>query len=311
VIVVGAIGDALSGFDPGSAYVFRYQAALWVEESKLVAADGNGGDSFGFSVAVSGDQVLIGAPLHDHVGSDSGGSYMFTFDGVSWSQTAEVLSSDLSAGDQFGYSVDLRGAWAVMGAPLDGVGSAYLFLAASGSWEQRQKVTISCCGDFFGGAVAIADESLVIMALPYNLPAAHTYRLFAGTWEPSGGDIFDYYASADVDDVTAVIGAPTDQVAQEGWAHVLLVPELLAWVVPGSAVPHQFVTVGACGGFGGFIGLAAVALDGMLIFLFLGTHGLQGNLPPGLSGHVFSFQAFTMSPTGSVVSSNLATLTCL
>jgi hypothetical protein len=59
--VIGAWGDADSGYGTGSAYVFRYDGASWVQQAKLLASDGEANDWFGISVSISGDTALIGA----------------------------------------------------------------------------------------------------------------------------------------------------------------------------------------------------------------------------------------------------------
>ena len=74
--VVGARGDDDSGFNSGSAYVYRYDGSAWVEEAKLLASDGAAGDFFGYSVAVSGDTAVVGAWYDDDSGSDSGSAYV-------------------------------------------------------------------------------------------------------------------------------------------------------------------------------------------------------------------------------------------
>ena len=62
----------------GSAYVFVRGGATWSEQQKLTAGDGAGGDRFGFSVAISGDTLVVGAP-GDIIGanSDQGSAYVF------------------------------------------------------------------------------------------------------------------------------------------------------------------------------------------------------------------------------------------
>ena len=76
VAVVGAILDDDNGEFSGSAYVFRYDGAVWVEEEKLTASDGAAEDFFG-SVSISGDVALVGAWGDDDNGSDSGSAYVF------------------------------------------------------------------------------------------------------------------------------------------------------------------------------------------------------------------------------------------
>lgn len=60
--VIGAIlGDAKSD-NSGSAYVFTRSGSMWSEQAKLAASDGAVDDVFGWSVALYGDTVMIGAP---------------------------------------------------------------------------------------------------------------------------------------------------------------------------------------------------------------------------------------------------------
>ena len=75
-IVVGATGDG-----GGSAYVFVKPGGGWSvsskENAKLTASDGAGSDYFGYSVAVSGDTIAVGAYRDDDNGSNSGSAYVF------------------------------------------------------------------------------------------------------------------------------------------------------------------------------------------------------------------------------------------
>ena len=60
--VVGAyLDDTPAGADAGSAYVFVRSGGTWTQQQKLTAPDAAAGDRFGFSVAVSGDTVVVGA----------------------------------------------------------------------------------------------------------------------------------------------------------------------------------------------------------------------------------------------------------
>ena len=62
-VVVGApYDDVGANADQGSAYVFVRSGAAWSQQQKLTASDGAAGDYFGYSVAISGDTVVVGAP---------------------------------------------------------------------------------------------------------------------------------------------------------------------------------------------------------------------------------------------------------
>jgi hypothetical protein len=78
--ILGFPGDDadLSGPGRGSAYLFVRNGATWVQQKKLTASDGKPGDSFGFSVAISGDTTIIaaaGATVDGHV--SQGSAYIF------------------------------------------------------------------------------------------------------------------------------------------------------------------------------------------------------------------------------------------
>ena len=62
-----------------------------MEQAKLTAADAAQSDRFGHSVALSGDTIVVGAPLHDtDRGADTGAAYIFLPEGDTWKQEAET-----------------------------------------------------------------------------------------------------------------------------------------------------------------------------------------------------------------------------
>ena len=100
---------------------------LVVDEQKVTAEIlARGDDRFGWSVALSGDTALIGAPYDDDDGTDSGAVYVFTRMGTRWFRQAKLTAS---AADSFGFSVALDGDTALIGAHLDRHG----LLTAKGS----------------------------------------------------------------------------------------------------------------------------------------------------------------------------------
>ena len=81
LMVVASSYDDDLGHDSGSAYVYVHDSALgWQLVKKLLASDGGAWDVFGYSVAVEGDRVLVGAPGHDGAAADCGVVYVFARD---------------------------------------------------------------------------------------------------------------------------------------------------------------------------------------------------------------------------------------
>jgi hypothetical protein len=82
-IVIGAPFDDDAGPASGSAYVFQREVGGgdgWGQVKKLTADDAAEGDRFGYTVAISGNTVVVGAPADDDAGSESGGAYVFERD---------------------------------------------------------------------------------------------------------------------------------------------------------------------------------------------------------------------------------------
>lgn len=169
--LVGAHLSDDAGVDSGSAYVFeRDEAGMWVQVAKLTASDAASRDLFGHSVALSGDQALVGAFLSDEAGVDSGSAYVFERDRTgTWVQVAKLIASDAAAGDEFGASVALSGDRALVGADTAGVdsGSVYMFERnRMGTWIQVARLTASdaAAGDEFGASVALSGDRALIGA---------------------------------------------------------------------------------------------------------------------------------------------------
>jgi len=158
----------------GAAYVFeRDLANNWTQTVKLVANDATSSDFFGRSVTIDQQTVIVGAEADDDNGSESGSAYVFTKDMTgSWSQQAKLRASDGAAGDTFGFSVDLDGNMAIVGArDVDGIGidsgAAYLYERdPNGSWSQLSKIIASdeAAGDVFGYSVSLDGNTLTISA---------------------------------------------------------------------------------------------------------------------------------------------------
>ena len=211
-VIVGAIGADDSDERIGSAYLFARDqggAEAWGQVAKLTAADA-AEDRFGWSVAISGDTVIVGAPFDDHAGERSGSAYLFARDrggAGAWGQVAKLTAADGAAGDEFGWSVALSGDAAIVGAPFDAdagdaSGSVYLFARDQGgteSWDQVAKLTAgdAAAGDAFGSSVVLSGDTVIVGA---------TFDDHAGEW--SGSASVFQLVRADITDTPAEAEAP-------------------------------------------------------------------------------------------------------
>ncbi len=138
--LIGAPDDVPNGWVTGSAYVFQRTAGSWSQKAKLVAADGVAFDSFGSSVALSGDVAIVGVSDDDHNGVDTGSAYVFARKGMNWTQETKILAPDAAAADHFGTSVQISDnpMTALVGAPFHDdqgtdSGSLYIFSLTRGN----------------------------------------------------------------------------------------------------------------------------------------------------------------------------------
>jgi len=182
----------------GAAYIFvRDDNGAWAQQAYLKPSNTGGGDQFGFSVAVAGDTVVVGARREDSsatgVGGDqtdnslglSGAAYVFVRDddGI-WTQQAYLKASNPDFWDEFGVSVAVDGDTVVIGANREdssatGVGgdqtdnslslsgAAYVFVRDDNDvWSQQAYVKASNTGgnDLFGVSVAVVGDTVVVGA---------------------------------------------------------------------------------------------------------------------------------------------------
>jgi hypothetical protein len=238
--VVAIPGSDGAGDDSGSADVFVQVGGDWSRQAALTASEAQGGAEFGFAVATSGDWAVVGAPGRPSAGDDSGGAYVFAWNGLAWVERAILIAPDGAPGDRFGSAVAIvsgfGGDRVVVGAIGDddeGVdaGAAHIFRRAGNSWVQESKLLPGepNAGQAFGAAVAISsggDADLVVIGAPgfdggdSDAGAAYVFRREDMAWEPEAVlhspapiDMARFGASVGAmgsTDSLAIVGAPGD-----------------------------------------------------------------------------------------------------
>jgi hypothetical protein len=163
--IVGATGDDDSGSASGSAYLF--DTTTGQQLFKLLPSDGAADDTFGDSVAISGTTAIVGAPGDGDNGSASGSAYLF--DTTTGQQLFKLLPNDGAEFDNFGGSVAISGALAIIGAYDDDdngnrSGSAYLFDTTTGQQLLKLLPSDGAEDDFFGLFVAISGPTAIVGA---------------------------------------------------------------------------------------------------------------------------------------------------
>jgi FG-GAP repeat len=184
---------------PGAAYVFVKPASGWrnmTQVAKLTASEGGVGDYFGYSIGISGNTIVVGAPNHV-IKSWKGAVYVFVQPAGGWTnmtQTAELTASNATQAAQLGSSVGITGDTIVATAPSQDVGStylagaAYVFVEPASGWANMTETAELTASDpayaaYLGNAVAIAGDTIAVADREYNYFGGAIYVFV----KPSGG----------------------------------------------------------------------------------------------------------------------------
>jgi hypothetical protein len=185
--------------DAGAAYVFVRRGVTWTQQAYIKPSNAQGGDRFGFSIAVSGDGNTLAAGSYDEDGSaagvngvsneeapNSGAAYVFVRRGEAWTQEAYVKQSTTVRNSAFGSAVALSGDGATLAVGavdetnltrgIDGdqtstqnnavsAGAIYVF-GRAGGWRQQAYVKSFNIGptDLFGVRLALSRDGSVLAA---------------------------------------------------------------------------------------------------------------------------------------------------
>jgi hypothetical protein len=184
----------------GAAYVYFRTANAWSLQAYVKAHNTGSGDDFGNSVAIDGDQIVIGASSEDSGSkginqggerddaANAGAAYVFRRTGSVWTQQAYLKAENTDAGDLFGVSVDISGDRVAIGASgeraitgINGnaadnsgfaVGAVYVFERSAVSpnqWSQQAylKAPNGESLDHFGQALSL-DGGTLAVASPFE-----------------------------------------------------------------------------------------------------------------------------------------------
>jgi MYXO-CTERM domain-containing protein len=166
--------------------------------------------SFGVSLAVAGDTLLVGA-----TDANLGGSvYVFARGSDGWVDTQRLVASNGHRNDEFGQVVALAGDTALFGAPEDTgggeyAGAAYVFERSGSTFTQSQKLEASdaAASAYFGKAVALEDDTLLVG----SNQGAYVFTRYGSGWQEqqklTNADAFEFGSSVALEGDTALVGS--------------------------------------------------------------------------------------------------------
>eukprot|EP00964_Phaeocystis_antarctica_P069388 scaffold42157_cov70-Phaeocystis_antarctica.AAC.1 len=195
--VSGTAATDNSCFGAGAAYVYTRSGTTWSFQAYVKAPNAETWDSFGYSVALSGDTLAVeangedscstsvsGTAATDNSCSYAGAVYVYTRSGTTWSFQAYVKAPNAESSDGFGSSVALSGDTLAVGARHEdscstsvsgtaatdnscyGAGAAYVYTRSGTTWSLQAyvKAPNAELGDVFGSSVALSGDTLAVEA---------------------------------------------------------------------------------------------------------------------------------------------------
>lgn len=216
-LAVGAAGkrDGGIGYDmiqgnyfvtasAGTAYVYVRTGSNWAQQASVTASNAQRNDSFGASLALSGDGNTLAVGAYGEASSDTGingnggpvstdayygfqgAAYIFKRAGGTWTQTTHIKPTNTAEGDKYRYygyfglalALSSNGNTLAVGAPgktrWDGAsyvrweGATYIFSQTGGNWEQQTYISrpggAVSTSYSFGSSVALSADGNTLVA---------------------------------------------------------------------------------------------------------------------------------------------------
>jgi len=228
---VGAPFEDGAGSNRGAVYLYKRSGTHWIFEGKVQSPNPADGAEFGYSVALQGETLVVGA------WNDGGGSaYIFEPEpsiGLWVPRQRLIPTQPLNGGEHYGVSVAIDGDTILVGAnvyytgatPTGGEGAVFVFVSGDPDWTQQAMLTASdpMGGDTLGWALDIDGDRVLVGAPLASHSSSYAGRAYtfvrSGTaWSQEAVlttnlidaiDLFGFSVALDGD--TALVGA------NKGW----------------------------------------------------------------------------------------------
>ena len=187
----------------GGIYVFTRSGAKWMQQGAAIEGTSRSkshGDSFGASVAISGDTIVVGAPGL----ANGGGAFIFARSGTTWTQQGgfgfDHIFDFFNDGGTVGCgtSVAISGDTILLGCPGSnngggaGTGSAIFFIRTGTTWAEQGSLQygsgVATKIENFGGSVALSGDTALIGA-PGGPGAVYIMVRSGTSWSRQGSPL--------------------------------------------------------------------------------------------------------------------------
>jgi len=247
----------------GAIYVFTRTGTTWSQQAYIKASNTRANALFGYSAALFGDTLAVGAYQEssgatglngnqaDTSATNAGATYIFTRAANGWSQQAYVKASNTTADARFAYSValsadtlavgaynDPSGATGIGGNQADtsapSAGAAYVFTRSGSTWSQQAYVKASNAraNSYFGVSLAVVGDTLAVGAFGDSSNAMGVNGNQADTSAANAGAAYLFTRTGSVWSQLAY-AKPSNTQAGSSFSHLALSGDTLAVAATG------------------------------------------------------------------------------
>lgn len=205
IAVVGASYSDSLAYRGGIVYVFEYSGSSWKKIANLYPSDYSSNRYFGEYIKISGNTIVVGNPSRNE-GNLHGAIYIFEKPAAGWRDMTETYRllppADPNVIWSFGYAVDLRGDFLIVGMPgtmtpsYDFIGGAIIYQRTGSTWTSVARLNNlpGYEGDF-GNRVAMHDNYAVVTSTQETHGSDFEYGVTYVFNKPASGWV-DSYPSA-------------------------------------------------------------------------------------------------------------------
>ncbi|HQN96088.1 MAG TPA: hypothetical protein PLM61_06940 [Thermoanaerobaculales bacterium] len=196
------VGGPVNDGGTGAVWIYERTGEMndrWEQQQPKLVGSGAGGRAYqGFSVAISwyGDTAVVGGPWDVN---GIGAAWVFSRTGWVWSQQAKLVGpySGLQPFQGTSVAISADGSTVIVGGPndADGMGAAWVYTRAGGTWSLQQKLFGSGAAGRAGQGRSVAlspDGDTAIVGGPNDADGAGAAWVFTranGAWSQQGSKV--------------------------------------------------------------------------------------------------------------------------
>ena len=178
-----------------AVYIFRRVNSVWTQQARIAPANPLEQYTFGWSLALDGNNLAVGGPFTSGVGGDIGAAFVYVNNNNSWERQARLPDG---INRQLGYAVAIRGNTLVVGAPnlqqsAQPAGLVNIYTRNGIAWSLSQtffpRLSTYPFDGNFGSSVTTIGDTIAVSSFsagsssPISAQAVvYIYRLVGGVW---------------------------------------------------------------------------------------------------------------------------------